>query len=409
MLRTHRWHLLSLLTILLASFLAACGSTTTSGNNDLTGTISYWAYQASPDGAQALQQLKTQFESKHPGAHVNIVPIPKDDFGTKLSTAMATGTPPDASVADQIQVAQFEHDGNIAEMPSGLVNASDFSTVPFNTNIVNGKVYGLPQGQTCIALFYNKDLLPTPPTNWSDLIADAKKTYDPAKKIAAAYFPTTGGYAGWMFPAFVAQAGGTMLDEQNKKVTFADKPGVDALTLWKQLYSYSPADITGGKNAFQTGHVAMLISGPWEIPGFADFPDLHWGVSLLPKDVQNGTNLGGENGVVYQKSKHQRLAWEWLKFLSTDGNVTLNDKVSNNFPVYKNDASPDSAWAKEIPARATFLQQLDYAQPRPTNPNWNKINDEVVGKAIEKALINNGDPQVTLEDAAAQAKTILGW
>ncbi len=396
--------------LLFTLLLSACGgSSSTSGSNGLTGTITYWAYQANPDGQMAMQQLKQKFESEHPGAHVNIVPIPKDDFNTKLATALATGTSPDASVVANNSVDRYANKGVIVPAPDGLVKESDFYPIPFNSSKVNGKLYGLPQGQTCIALYYNKDLVPTPPTNWDEFVATAKQAYNPDKKVAAIYFPTGGGYAGWMFPAFVYQQGGGMLDEQNKKVTFADNAGVDALALWKQLYSYSPTSITGAQNAFQTGHVAMMISGPWEIPGFADFPNLHWGVTMLPKGSQDGTNLGGENGIVYKKSQHQQLAWEWLKFLSTEGNVTLNDKVTNNFPVYLNQGGPESAWAKEVPARQVFLNQIKYAHVDPTNVNWGKINDEVLGKAIENTLLKNGDPKTELTNAAAQAKTILGW
>jgi len=364
-------------------------------------------YQVNPNLAAEMQTLKGQFESSHPGTTVNLVLVPKDDFNTKLATAISTGSQPDASMLDQPLVAKFAGDGSTAQVPSGLINTSDFYQAPLNTNLYNGTLYGLPVDQVCVGLFYNKDLLPTPPTTWDEMLADAKAVYNPAKQIAAVSFPTSGGYAGWVFPAFVNQAGGSMLDEQSKKVLFADKPGVDALTYLKQLYGYSPASIVNATNSFATGHVAMLVSGPWEVSGFQqNFPDLHWGAALLPKGVRNGSNIGGEDLVVYKASKNQALAWEWLKFLTgKDANRQFND-ADGQFPI---NVHSGALSAGDATTNAVFAQQLQSAQARPTNPNWLTINDTVVGKAVENALINGQDPQAALNAAAAQAKTILGW
>lgn len=394
-----------LLLIPLMTFFAACGTQTNSGG--LSGSITFWMYQVNPNLSAEMQTLKSQFESSHPGTTINIVLVPKDDFNTKLTTAISTGTQPDASMLDQPLVAKFAGDGSTVQVPDGLIDRSDFYQAALNTNLYNGTLYGLPVDQVCVGLFYNKDLLPTPPTTWDEMLTDAKKVYNPGKQIAAVSFPTSGGYAGWVFPAFVNQAGGDMLDEQNKKVTFADKPGVDALTYLKQLFAYSPADIVNATNSFATGHVAMLVSGPWEISGFQqNFPDLHWGVALLPKGVRNGSNIGGEDLVVYKHAKNQALAWEWLKFLTgKDENRQFNN-ADGQFPINVHSGALD---AGDAAANAVFAEQLKTAQARPTNPNWLNINDNVVGKAVENALINGQDPQTALNAAAAQAKTILGW
>lgn len=395
---------LSLL-IPVVTLIAACSSSNSSGG--VSGSITFWMYQVNPNLSATMQTLKSQFQSSHPGTTINVVTVPKDDFNTKLATAISTGTQPDASMLDQPLVAKFAGDGSTAQVPDGLIDRSDFFQAALNTNLYNNTLYGLPVDQVCVGLFYNKDLLPTAPTTWDEMVADAKKVYNPDKQIAAISFPTSGGYAGWVFPAFVNQAGGTMLDEQSKKVTFADKPGVDALTYLKQLYAYSPARIVNATNSFATGHVAMLVSGPWEISGFKqNFPDLHWGAALLPKGVRNGSNIGGEDLVVYKHSKNQALAWEWLKFLTEkDANRQFNE-ADGQFPI---NVHSGALQAGDAAANAVFADQLQYAQARPTNPNWLNINDNVVGKAVENALIKGQDPQAALDAAAAQAKTILGW
>ena len=376
----------------------------------LGGAIDFWVYEpGTPDGMAILDQLKAEFESANLGATVNIIPVPKNDFNTKLNTAIATGTPPDASYLDQPLVPRFAMDGVLGVLPEGLIGESTLYQGALNTNRVGGKLYGLPLSQTCVAMYYNKDLIPEPPATWDELLKVAAEVYDPDNQIAAFAVPHGDGWGAWLFPAFVATAGGQMLDEQNQIVSFAEQPAIDALQLWKDLLTYSPREITDSANSFQTGHVAMMITGPWELPGLREnWPDLNWGVALIPKKVQYGSNIGGDNGVVYGSSENKELAWAWLKFLTdADPNVLLSREIMGNFPINLGAAAGD--WLAGDEDLAVFMEQMKYAQARPTVTDWLKINDEVVAKALEEAMDGGKEPTDALRSAADDARTILGW
>ena len=148
----------------------------------LSGSIDFWVYEpdaGKPEAAAALETLKADFEAANPGTTINIVQVPKNDFTTKLNAAIAAKTAPDASYLDQPLVARFALDGVLASMPDGLLDESTLYQGALNTNRVNGTLYGLPLSQTTIALFYNKDLVPDPPTTWDELISVAEAVYDP--------------------------------------------------------------------------------------------------------------------------------------------------------------------------------------------------------------------------------------
>ena len=377
----------------------------------LSGSIDFWVYEpdaGKPEAAAALETLKADFEAANPGTTINIVQVPKNDFTTKLNAAIAAKTAPDASYLDQPLVARFALDGVLASMPDGLLDESTLYQGALNTNRVNGTLYGLPLSQTTIALFYNKDLVPDPPTTWDELISVAEAVYDPENQVAAFEVPR-GGWAAWIFPAFVATAGGTMLDEENKVVSFGEQPAIDALTLWKTLAEYSPKEITDSQNAFQTGHTAMKLSGPWEIDGLRnDWPDLNWGVTLVPANVANGSNIGGDDAVVYAKSQNPDLAWAWLKFLTDpEPNLLISRDIMGNFPINLADAT--GSWLNGDEALLLFMEQMKTAQARPTNPDWLQINDEMVATAIDDAIDNGVDPATALQTAAENAKALLGW
>jgi ABC-type glycerol-3-phosphate transport system substrate-binding protein len=376
----------------------------------VSGEIDFWLYEsANPTQLDAMDGLKQQFETANPGTTINIVYVPKDDYITKMNTAIATGVAPDAAYLDQPLTPKYANDKVIDVVPEGLVDESTLYEGALGTNRVNGELYGLPLSQTCVALFYNKDLVPTPPTTWDELLATARQVHEANPEIAAFNMTKGGGWGGWLFPAFVATAGGKMLDEEAKAVTFADQPAIDALTLWRDLQPYSPYEILDAANSFETGRTAMTISGPWSIPNLRDnFPDLNWGVALIPQKTQFGSNIGGENGVVFSTSDNKPLAWEWLKFLtSTEANIILNRDFTGNFPV--NLESGKAEWLSSDEAMTLFVEQLKYAQPRPTVNDWLKINDEMVGVALANVLEKGADPATELTNAADQAKQVLGW
>ena len=53
-------------------------------------------------------------------------------------------------------------------------------------------------------------------------------------------------------------------------------------------------------NQFISGNIAMMVNGPWQVPTMREqAPDLNWDVTLLPKDAEYASCLGGENfGVI---------------------------------------------------------------------------------------------------------------
>jgi multiple sugar transport system substrate-binding protein len=380
-------------------------------SGELSGAIDFWIYQPNnASGQEAMDALKAKFEQANPGATVNIVYVPKGDYNTKLNTSIATNSQPDASFLDQPLVARFVDDGVLEPAPDGLIDEATFYAGALNTNRVGGVLYGLPLSQTCVMLFYNTELVPAAPQTWDAMVQIARDIHEQNPDIAAFETPHYGGdWAGWLFPAFVATAGGQMLDEENQQVTFAEPPAVEALALWKELFQYSPPAISDAQNAFANGRVAMKISGPWEVEGLrTNFPKLQWNVAPIPQRVQPGTNIGGENGVVFKNSDNKILAWAWLSFLTeSEHNLELNDKVLGNFPIRIDVA--ESAWAQADPVRPLFLDQLQYAQPRPRVKEWLQINDEIVGKAIEEAIDGDQDPQQALQAGAAKAAELLGW
>ncbi|WP_433256161.1 sugar ABC transporter substrate-binding protein [Streptosporangium sp. CA-135522] len=386
--------------------LAACGSGSEQASD--TKALTYWMFQdRTPQAGEVVEKIRGDFEKAN-GVTVKIVKIPKDDYNTKLGSAIASGTVPDAGILDQPLVARYALDGTIKEVPAGTVDEKSLYAGALNTNRVDDKLYGLPVDQTAVALFYNKKLVPTPPKTWDELKQITAKIHADDPKTAGMVVPKGDGYGAWMWPGVLGGAGGSLVDEKNKKILFDQQPGVEALQLWADLLPSSPRSITDSDKAFENGLAGMMISGPWDVANIKDqFPDLQFSTAPLPYKTQPSGNIGGENSVVFAKGKNADIAWKWIQYLTNADNNTKLAQALGGFPT--NIAAAERDAASFGPDQAAFLEQLKVAQARPALPQWIQINDEIIAPAIEAALSGKVTSQQALSDAADKTRALLGW
>ncbi|MFP7299930.1 ABC transporter substrate-binding protein [Neobacillus niacini] len=395
---------------LLASATACSGgSQSTSGGE--SKEISMWAYEPeSKQNRAKLEDLTEKFEQEN-DVDVKITFIPKDNFNTKLNSSIAAGKNPDVAYLDQPLLAQFAKDGvllNIDKYANGEngINKDEFFQGAFETAQYDGKLYGLPMNQTTVALFYNKDLMPEPPKTWDEWVEKSKAIYK-KNEIAAFEGLGTGGWAAWLFPALVHGAGGTMVNEDATAAAFGEKAGVESLELMNELKNYSDKSVVESQNAFGNGLVATKISGAWEIGGFeTNFPNLNFGVALIPsKDGKSYSNIGGENLVVFKNSENGEDSYELIRYLTNEENALTISDITGNFPVRKSAA--DNPKFSENEHLSVFLKQLETSVARPAITNWLKINDEVIGKAIDEVLVSGKSAEDTLKTAQGKANNLI--
>lgn len=373
--------------------------------------ITFWLYEPdSLSGKKAMDKMVKKFE-KESGEDVKLVYIEKGSFNTKLNVSIATGTNPDVAYLDQPLIPIFADDGvleNLTPFASGdyPVSPNDYYPGAYQTNLVGDELYGLPLNHTTIGLFYNKELVPTPPKTWSEWVAMAEKI--DTSKYAAFEGLWGGGGGAWQFPAFVHSAGGQMVDIENQAATFAGEEGVSAAAMLKKLLDYSPSEIRTSSNAFGNGLVAFKVSGPWEVNGFrSNFPGLDFGLAKIPASDAYGkshSNIGGENVVVFKGAKNPEAAYRLARFITNaDNNATTAD-VTGNFPANKGAVIKDHEGDEIF---EMFYQQLESAEARPRLTNWLKTNDEIIGPALDRVFNEDADPAVELPKAQAYATKVL--
>lgn len=321
--------------------LSACGSNTkendgnaAAGNKTETKTIKIFQFKV--EIAEALNKLKGEYESTHPGIKLDIQTVGGGaDYGAALKAKFASGEEPD-----------IFNNGGYRDLETWFSNLEDLSDQPWVADTVDvakepmtkdGKIYGQPMNLEGYGFVYNKDLfakagITETPTTLTQL-------EDAAKKLQAiGVTPFANGYQElWVLGnhtlniAFAHQKDPDAfikgLNEGTEKI-----PGNAVFQEWTKL-----VDLTlkyGNKNPlttdyntemtmFASGEAAMTQQGNWtqvQIDGIN--PDLNIGLLPMPINDNAADNdklyVGVPNNwVVNKNSEVKAEAKEFLNWLVT--------------------------------------------------------------------------------------------
>jgi len=284
---------------------------------------------------------------------------------------------------------------------------------------VNGKVIGVPALIDNLALVYNKKLfrqagVPFPTANWTWATMEraAKKLTNASKKqFGWAYVNDGGEDTVWRYWALLWQAGGDILTPDGKQAAFDSPAGVAALTHLQRMAKDKSIYLDSGNgnyaNLFNSGHIAMLFTGPWDL---SSFTNVDYGVQILPGDRNHQTIAGPDNWVLFDNGKDRaNAAWTFMKwFLSTKEHLKYA-VATGDLPIRASELKQPnfSAFTKKYPGVQTFVANLSNAKKvRPVDARYPRIS-EAVGLAVQSVLLGKADPKRALDDAAGKVNSIL--
>ncbi len=143
-------------------------------NGSESGKLLIWADETR---APVLEQVATAFEDAY-GVPVEVQEVGFGDIRGQLATAGPAGEGPDIIIGAHDWLGELIQNGLIEPivLPAAMVN--DFDPVAVDAFGWGEQLFGVPYATECVALIYNKDLVPTPPATFEDLIATAKGLTD---------------------------------------------------------------------------------------------------------------------------------------------------------------------------------------------------------------------------------------
>ncbi len=316
-------------------------------------TIQFWHAQTDT-AAKVMQQLVNSFNASHPNIVVQASSggTSTGDLLPKVTTAIAAGTYPDVAYIYGSYAANIAQSGKTVNLANRThepgFNWNDF--YPASRQIVSpgGKVIGFPALIDNLSVIYNKKLFtaagvpdPSPDWTWSDFRNVAKKLTDPAKHIYGVNYPIGGDLldTSWRFFPGFWQRGGQILSPDDKQALFNSPAGVQNLTLWQQMATVDKSvylDPTASKAEplFTSGHLAMFVSGPWEVPTLNE-AKVDWADVQLPAVNGNHQTVSGpDNWVVFNQSPARvNAAVEFLEWLTAPQQELTWMKGSGSLPI----------------------------------------------------------------------------
>jgi multiple sugar transport system substrate-binding protein len=407
----------------LAGIVAAVVAAGSLGASKSPVTIVMWHGYTDVEG-KALKAQIDQYNRSQSAVHVNLQFYGNADYALqKVLTAISGGKYPDIAYLYGSWAA------NIAKSPKTLDLTQRVKEPGFNFNdiwpaarlaaTVNGKVIALPALIDNLALVYNKKLFrqagvpfPTAKWTWATMQRAAKKLTNRSKKqFGWAYVNDGSEDTVWRYWALLWQAGGDILTPDGKKAAFDSPAGVKALTHLQRMARDKSIYFDSGNgnytNLFNSGRIAMLYTGPWDL---SSFPNVDYGVQILPGDRNHQTIAGPDNWVLFDNGKERaNAAWTFMKwFMSTKQHLKLAI-ATGELPMRRSELKQPGyrTYTKRYPGIKTFVANLLNAKKvRPVDARYPRIS-EAVGQAVQAVLLGKADPKKALDDAAGKVDSIL--
>ena len=362
-----------------------------------TTTLRFWAMGRE---GEVVQELLPEFERQNPGIHVEVQQIPWTAAHEKLLTAFVGRGTPDVAQLGNTWISEFtalealEPLGPWVERSAVVDSAAYFSGI-WDTNKIDGALYGVPWYVDTRVLFYRRDILaqagydsiPSTWAGWRAAMEATKRTV--GEDRFAIFLPLNE----WL-PAVVLgmQTGSPLLGANATRGAFSEPPFRRAFDFYTGLFAsglappVSNTEIANLYQEFGRGYFSMYITGPWNLGEFSRRlpPELQdsWATSPLPgpdPGVPGVSLAGGSSLVLFRESRHHEPGWRLLEFLSRPDVQLRFYRLTGNLPAHV-EAWQDTALAADPRIRA-FGEQLRHVVPAPKVPEWELIATRVQERA----------------------------
>ena len=368
--------------------LSACASAS-AGTGPVT--LNYYLY---PDTSGATDQAIANCNAQSGGKYkISYQTLPQASDGQRqqlVRRLVAHDASIDIMGLDVTWEAEFAEAGLIVPWTGTYKAQAENGTLKpaLETAMWNGQLVAVPDNTNTQLLWYRSDLVPTPPTTWAQMIADAEQL---AKEGKPHYIEIQGAqYEGatvWL-NTMIASAGGSILNASATGPSLG-APAVKALSIMKQLADSPAADPSlsvqmenQNRLAMEAGTAAFELNYPFVYPSMksdnpALFKNFKW--ALYP-EVTAGqpakVTIGGVDLAVSAYSAHQDLAFQAALCLRDKQNQIIGANVGGVPPTITSLYNNPKLFA-DYPFHADILKALENASVRPKSPVYQVVSIDI--------------------------------
>jgi arabinogalactan oligomer/maltooligosaccharide transport system substrate-binding protein len=293
--------------------------------------VTFWhAYGTGSAEEIALAKNLAQAAIDMPDVKINVLQVPFNDIYNKYRTDVAAGGGPDMFIAPNDSLGDDARAGLIADITALAAGKLDgVNQLGIDGMTVDGVLYGIPESLKAVAMWYNKDLLPTPPATTDEL----KALMEGGTQVAISF----GCYHDF---GFFGAFGGKIFDENWKVIADQGTGVVDAMTYLNDLYqiakknSWTKND-SDGLAVFQEGKAALITNGNWAMGDYKNALGDKLAVTALPAGPVGPATpfLGVDGFYINPNSQVQEAALKVALYLSNATSQTVMMNEAGHVPV----------------------------------------------------------------------------
>lgn len=359
-------------------------------------TLRFWAMGRE---GEVLGELVAGFERENPGLKVKVEQLPWSAAHEKLLTAFAGDATPDLAQMGNTWLPEMDA-LNALEPLQGRVDTArvpeqDHYAGIWQTNVVNGRLVGVPWYVDTRLLFYRSDLLrqagfAEPPRRWSEWPAMLQALH--AGPVPHPLLLPLDEFQPLL--ALALQQPEPLLRDEGRFGNFSSPGFRRALQYYVEMFrrgwapDFNENQLANVAQEFGRGGIAFYISGPWYIGEFRRrLPagmEPRWATAPLPGPEGPGASLaGGASLVIFRRSRLKHESARLIEYLCRPAVQQRFYALTGNLPPRR------SSWATPLLAEDTkaraFAEQLERVKPTPAVPEWERIVQEMQ-LAAERAV-----------------------
>lgn len=374
------------------------------------GVLTIWA---DATRAPILAGLSEAFTAEF-GIPVEVHEVAFGDIRDRLGIAGPAGEGPDIIIGAHDWIGQLIADG-LLEPILFLEDIRDqFVPVSIEAFSSGGRIYGLPYLTEAVGLIYNRDLVPVPPTTFTEFIAIASVLTDPEKGQFGflSNIPQPDPYHA--FP-FISAFGGYVFGLDEEGVLDPHAIGLDnegaiigghlILELITSGLLPVGTDYGAMTGLFNDGMVGMILTGPWAVRDIKA-AGINYGIAPLPTIGGQAMRpfVGVHGFMVSAFSANKLLAMTFLEeFIATKDTMLALYEADPRNPAF----IPALDVVAADPEVVAWAANAAVGTPMPSIPEmaavWSAWAD-----AITLIVDQELSPEEALRDAVIRIRDIIG-
>jgi multiple sugar transport system substrate-binding protein len=397
--------------------LAGCGGggSSSSGSNQGTTGRGPITYVQGKDNSNVVRPLVAKWNAAHPNEKVTFKEQSEsaDQQHDDLVQHFQAKDPNyDAASVDVIWVAEFAAKGWLQPLKDSFaLDTSKLLPATVKTATYNNTLYAGPMSSDGGMLYYRKDLVPTPPKTWDEMMSMCSIAKKNNMDCYAGQFFKYEGLTVNTAEA-INTAGGKIVGDDGKTPVVNSPESAKGLSRLADAYKNGNIPKEGitfkeeeSRHAFESGKLLFLRNWPY-VYGLAQTDGdskVKGKFAVAPLPGQSGpgaSSLGGHNMAISAFSAHKATAFDWLKFYESEETQHFLAIQGSLAPVIASQYD-DPALIKKLPYLPTLKTSILNAVPRPVTPFYPAVTKAVEDNAYAAIKGDKPVPQALSDMQAA--------